>query len=141
MTLPIPHVAPGESISEADFQRVLYQHLNAPHRLTRVWRQNSGAVTTRSETGKVTGRFQGAITGAADLSGIVGPLGLRLEIEVKVKHKHTPQQIAFGQVITKLGGIYVLVRYDPTLTLAANVERGLRIVDEAIAARSQAHVP
>lgn len=139
--LPIPHVPPHSAITEADFQRVMYQTLNAPGRSTRVWRQNAGSVATRDRAGKVTGRFQGAVPGAADLSGVAQVveggrvMGLRLECEIKVDHDWTPEQVTFFNIMQKMGAICVVVRYDHSLTLAENVARGVRIVDDAIAER------
>lgn len=138
--LPIPHVPPGASIAEADFQRELWRAVNAPGRPTRVFRQNAGAVTTRDRAGRVTGRFHGAATGAADLSGIASvviagrTLGLRLEIEVKVDHAHTEEQQAFQAQCDRMGAVYILVRYDHSKTLEANVHDGVKAVDAAIAA-------
>ncbi len=135
MTLPIPDIAPHDFICEHDFMEQLRRAINGPSRPTRVFRQNAGGVTTRDRAGKVTGRFVGAMTGAADLSGIVSPTGLRIEVEVKVDHIHTPEQVEFGRIINAMGGVYVLVRYDHSLSLAENVQAGVALVDAAIDAR------
>lgn len=51
------------------------------------------------------------ITGAADLTGIVAPLGKRIEIELKSRTaKLTEDQKLFGEAIVAMGGIYVLYR-------------------------------
>ena len=135
MTLPVPHIPPHAFICEHDFMEQLRRAINAPSRATRCWRQNAGGVTTRNRAGKVTGRFVGAVVGSADLSGIVSPSGLRLEVEVKVDHIITPEQEAFGAMVNKMGGVYLVVRYDHALSLADNVIRGVQLVDEAIARR------
>lgn len=129
--LAIPDVKPGEHIIEVTFQEALRRALCAPGRKTRCWRQNAGAVTLRDRRGKEAGIFRGAVTGAADLSGIVAPSGRRLEVEVKVDAPHTDEQVAFGELIKRMGGIYLCVRYHHELSLAANVSLAVAIVDAA----------
>jgi hypothetical protein len=71
-----------------------------------VWRMNTG-VAHRPGGGAV--RF-GAV-GQADITGLVGPHGRRLEIEIKsATGRQTPEQRAFGERITRLGGLYLVCR-------------------------------
>lgn len=71
----------------------------------RLWRQNTGVATSR------TGAFvRFGIPGQADISGI-GPGGRRIEIECKsLTGRQTDAQRKWGEMITRLGGIYVLAR-------------------------------
>lgn len=125
-------------MKEADFQRALLQALCALPTL-RVWRQNCGGVAIRDRAGQVQGRFDaGAPKGAADLTGIAAPSGLRIEVEVKVDHAHTPEQRTWQAFVERFGAVYVLVRWDRTLDIDANVARGVRLVLDAIEARRAA---
>lgn len=140
-SLPIPDVAPGEHILEQDFQEQLRRHTNAPGRNTRIARQNAGGVITRNRAGKAIGRFQaGPAPGAADLSGIATitvrgvNLGLRLEVEVKVDHVWSDEQKTYAAYVRSMGALYVLIRYDHAMTLAANVAAGVAQIDAAVAA-------
>lgn len=130
-----PLLAPGELPDETFFSNQLSAGINAPGRLTRVNRQNAGRVEVRRRGGASGGYIDLAPTGAADLSGLVAPWGYRLEVEVKVLEPHKPEQIDWQNFIRMFGAIYVLVRWSPALDLAANIQRGLQLVDDAIAAR------
>jgi hypothetical protein len=100
------------------------------------WRQNTGQVNT-IHRGKVTGVFRaGPPTGAADVSGIVGPEGWRLEIELKgAKTKVRDPQIAWGEMISSRGGVHTQIRYDEAMTMQENIESAVHAVDAAIAER------
>ena len=104
----------------------------------RIWRQNVGGPIIRDERGKARGKFNsGPPKGAADLSGCVCPDGWRLEIETKsAKRCHTEEQQAFARVMRECGCVYVLARYDDSLSLEANVELGAGTVMSAIAERA-----
>jgi hypothetical protein len=71
----------------------------------RIWRANTGAAQMAN------GQFvRFGIPGQADLSGITDD-GRRLEIEVKsATGRLRPDQIAFGTMIRKFGGIYIVAR-------------------------------
>ncbi len=71
----------------------------------RIWRANTGAAQMAN------GQFvRFGIPGQADLSGITAD-GRRLEIEVKsATGRLRPDQIAFGNMIRKFGGIYIVAR-------------------------------
>lgn len=136
----IRDLPPGAHLLESDFQEPLKRALCAAGRQTRVMRQNVGSVVTRNRAGQSTGRFTaGAFEGAADLSGIASVtvcgvvLGIRLEVEVKVAAPQQDNQKAFQAMITRMGGVYALVRYQPTLSLRDNVAAGVAQVDAAVA--------
>jgi hypothetical protein len=70
----------------------------------RLWRQNTGA----ARIGKRLIRF--GVPGQADLTGILGN-GKRIEIEVKSPTgRQTPEQIAFGRIIERFRGVYIVAR-------------------------------
>ncbi len=74
----------------------------------RAWRQNTGAAVGAS--GRMI-RF--GVRGQADITGIidVSGCGVRLEIEVKAgRDQPSEQQVNFGAMIERMGGIYVLAR-------------------------------
>lgn len=51
------------------------------------------------------------VKGQADLSGIAGPAGRRLEVEAKTgRQQPTEQQRRFGRMVRTQGGIYVVAR-------------------------------
>lgn len=117
---------------ETDFQSHLLAGLNAPGRPFRCVRQNSG--TFRSMNGRAV--VHGAPKGAADLSGIAGPDGLRVEVEVKGQRTpRAPEQDRWQRLIERLGGVYVQVRYDEGQSMTENVARAVVEVDAAIADR------
>ena len=116
---------------ESTFSAHLVAALNAPARMTRVERQQSGLV--RLEAGHV---MHLARKGAADLSGIVGPHGWRLEVEVKAaRGTWTKAQRTRKAFVERFGGVYVLVRFDESKGLVPSVLEAVRAIDAAIAAR------
>ena len=100
----------------------------------RVWRNNTGAGAGISTVKQAIAAIREnrtadairllssrpirfGIVGQADITGIVGPWGRRLEIEVKTgKDKMSDEQRAFQQMILSAGGIY-LVAVDVEATL------------------------
>ena len=71
----------------------------------RVWRSN--VLVARAGDRIV----RAGLTGQADISGIGGPRGVRLEIEVKAgKDRISPAQENFCAMIRRHGGIYILAR-------------------------------
>ena len=69
-----------------------------------IWRNNTGAAFDKE--GRMI-RF--GVKGQADVSGIMKPLGTRIEIEVKRPGgKPRPEQKLFEQMIKDHGGIYLL---------------------------------
>jgi len=122
-------------VLESEFQSHLLVALNAAGRDTRVWRQNAGKMQVRQRDGS-SRWIELAPKGSADLTGIVRPEGWRLEVECKgARTALTKMQVARGRFIEAFGGIAVKVRYDEGAILEENVERGLRLVDEAIERR------
>jgi len=70
-----------------------------------IWRNNTGAI----HDGTRLVRF--GIPGQADISGILKPLGCRIEIEVKRpdrKGRQSEAQKNFQTMITSHGGLYLL---------------------------------
>ncbi len=69
-----------------------------------IWRNNTGAAFDRQ------GRMiKFGVTGQADVSGIMKPLGSRLEIEIKRPGgKQRPEQKLFEQMIKDHGGLYLV---------------------------------
>lgn len=123
---------------ELDFQHDLMAALNAPGRATRVFRQNVGTVVKRDQRGRQTGVFHaGPPKGAADLSGIVAPDGVRLEVEVKsATAPWKPEQKRWRAFIIARGGVHVIVRYDESTSMAENVAHAVATIDVAVARRS-----
>lgn len=122
------------STLERDFQQHLVAALNAPGRATRVWRQNAGKLRVKDERGERW--VEGAPKGAGDLVGVVRPEGTHIEIEVKgARTPHTTEQKRWGEMIARLGGIYVVVRYDELKPLSENVLDAVAQIDGDIDAR------
>lgn len=102
----------------------------APRRMPnlRLWRNNTGGgvgmATVKQAVAAIhLGDHRGAVyllssrpvkfglEGSADLSGIMGPSGRRVEIEVKAgRDKQSMEQQGFQGMITALGGIYLVAR-------------------------------
>lgn len=107
-----PRKIPGGS--EAEIQRAIMLAFGADPRL-RLWRANTGTAKDPI-TGRVV-RF--GTPGQADLSGLILPLGRRLEIEVKsATGKQSEDQISFQRMIESFGGLYVLARSVADVTRA-----------------------
>lgn len=102
----------------------------------RIWRQNVGTVEV-VKRGKIVGIFDaGPPPGAADISGIVGPEGWRLEIETKASKTISREtQEAWEKMILKHGGVYVRVRYNENQTMEENISRTIKEIEEGIGRR------
>ena len=94
----------------------------------RLWRQNAGmglplAYVHQASAALLKGNipaamaalkqrpFRAGVTGTADLSGIAGPNGRRVECEIKAggdRQQH--EQVSFQAMIEGLGGIYIIAR-------------------------------
>lgn len=121
--------------SESEFQAELWKALSGPGRRMRFNRSNAGRVLDRDAHGNIRGAYRGAANGTGDLSGLAAPDGLHAEVEVKVKAKTTDAQRARERTVNSMGGVYVKVRWQVGLDMAANVARGVELVDAAIAQR------
>ncbi|WP_437338452.1 hypothetical protein [Sorangium sp. So ce394] len=124
-------------IPEGVFQRALEITLNAPERLTRVRRMNSGTAVIDGPRGRRV--MRGAAAGTGDLAGYVAPDGLHLEVEAKAaRGRPSAAQKRRAAALARAGAVYVLVhgpeREDD---LEVAVERAVELVDAAIAARRQ----
>ncbi|WP_437666854.1 hypothetical protein [Sorangium sp. So ce1182] len=124
-------------ISEGVFQRALEIALNAPERLTRVRRMNSGMAVIDGPRGRRV--MRGAAAGTGDLVGYVAPDGLHLEIEAKAaRGRPSSAQRRRAAALARAGAVYVLVHGpEREEELEAAVERAVDLVDAAIAARRQ----
>lgn len=92
------------AVAERDIQTAILRAF-ATRDDVRLWRANCGAAETA--TGRI---IKFGIKGQADLSGIL-PGGIRLEIEVKTATgRQSADQRAFGEMIKRWGGVYVLAR-------------------------------
>ena len=97
----------------------------------RVARQNAGKIVYIDPHTQERRSIVLMPTGAADVTGIAAPDGLRLEIECKHtgSDKQEPAQVAWQAMIERHGGVYVLVHGNMGLDgavsaiLAAIVER------------------
>lgn len=103
----------------------------------RVWRQNAGKILTRS--GGRERVFEAAPPGAADISGIVGPEGWRLEIEMKMpRGKRSDAQEAWAAMCAKHGALYLLFGYHAEKSLETNVAELRAVLSAKILLRRQA---
>jgi hypothetical protein len=90
---------------ESEIQNAIL-HAFAGDVRVRLWRNNSGVASTRDGSRFV--RF--GVPGQADLSGILKG-GRRVELEVKTAAgRVSPQQQAFGEMVSRYGGLYAVVR-------------------------------
>jgi hypothetical protein len=65
------------------------------------------------------------VPGQADISGVAGPAGRRLEIEVKVgTDKLRPEQVAFRKMCLDRGAVYIEARDVETALKELEVELG-----------------
>lgn len=120
-------------VLEGTFSLGLERALNAPGRPTRVVRVNAGTFVKRDDRGRVVGAVRGAPAGTADLVGIAAPMGLYVEIELKADGGRVrPAQAARERVVRRLGGVYLVVRYDDANALTTNIARAVVEVDNAI---------
>lgn len=94
----------NENIPEAMLQSMVLAHVNQLPGVE-VWRMNTG------------GAYQGkryiayGEPGQADLAGLMGPSGRRLEIELKTpKGAVHKTQRAYRERIERLGGLYIVAR-------------------------------
>ena len=87
---------------EKDIQRAILDYLALFPQKCFAWRANTGAM-------KIDNRHvRFGIKGAADITGVLAG-GRRLEIEVKRPgRKPDMHQRAFGESITRLGGLYLV---------------------------------
>lgn len=76
----------------------------------KAWRSNVIAARAVGKDGRQR-IVKAGIRGQADISGIVGPNGTRLEVEVKIPPDiQSVAQIVFEKMITRAGGIYIIAR-------------------------------
>lgn len=76
----------------------------------RVWRNNRVKTMAIGRGGKPR-MISAGVDGQADISGIIGPFGRRVEIEVKAgRDPLSDAQKAFRSMIIRLGGVHVVAR-------------------------------
>lgn len=93
---------------ESDIQRAVLAFLDHHPRVL-VWRMNTGAMRVTGKGGRPRVMRFGR-PGQADITGLIRPWGVRLEIEVKRPgEKQTEEQVAFGLAIGAAGGVYIVV--------------------------------
>lgn len=104
---------------EHDIQQAILLALGQRRDL-RLWRNNAGMAFGK---GRAV-RF--GVVGQADISGILTG-GRRLELEVKAPgERPTEEQVRFGSMITRYGGVWAVVR---------SVEEAIAAVDTALMER------
>jgi hypothetical protein len=113
---------------EKTFQDAFLIAANAPGSGIRLDRQNAGKF--RALRGNRI--IQGARKGASDLIGLARG-GLHLEVECKgPKTRTTKEQMNRERFVESWGGLYLQLRYDESLSLEDNVERGVGILKATI---------
>ena len=99
---------------ESKIQRDVQLALGSmPH--VRLWRANVGLAIPVSQVCDDCRRrcrpVQFGVPGQADLTGIIGPVGRRLEVEVKSPTgSQSEKQRRFQQMVEMRGGLYAVVR-------------------------------
>jgi hypothetical protein len=90
----------------------------------RLWRNNYVNTAAVNDDGTVRRFIKSGVEGQADLSGILGPFGRRLEIETKVgADRLNEAQRNFRRMIIRMGGIYIEAR---------TLEDGLELLAEEV---------
>ncbi len=132
-----PKAAPAApTVMEKAFQtELLVAFGNVPG--VTVWTQNVGTMVFFDPVARKRSVFKaGPPPGAADISGFVEPYGWRIEVECKsATGDRSPEQVTFAALATRGGAVYALAKYDAELDMAANVARGVALLEAAIAAR------
>jgi hypothetical protein len=99
----IPH---HDALPEASLQRLVLARLNELPGV-RAWRSNAGGARDGA-SGRV---LKFGTPGQADLTGLLGPSGRRLEVELKAERgRQTPEQKLWQAEIERYGGLYILAR-------------------------------
>lgn len=93
---------------EADLQHEIL-HLWGSNPRVRLWRANAGRALVATATGGLRS-VQMNVTGCPDLIGWVAPLGRFVGIECKASTGLRPEQIAFRDTLTRMGGLYIVAR-------------------------------
>ena len=75
----------------------------------RLWRSNRIEAKAIGRGGRIR-HVSAGIDGQGDLSGIIGPRGIRLEVETKTTDRQRESQKNFQTMIEYAGGCYLLVR-------------------------------
>jgi hypothetical protein len=124
------------AVLEQDFQ----QHLRVEVTRSlggrvRLWRQPSGRVVA-----KRGGVVECAPVGAADLSGVIAPTGVRLEVECKgAKTPTTDDQVRWRESMGERGAVALQLRYDAAVNMEGNLVIACATIAHAIAAAECVH--
>lgn len=105
-------------VLEQEFQQALrIEVTRSLGGLVRLWRQPAGRLEL-----KRGGWVEAAPNGAADLTGLVAPTGVRLELEVKgARTKVTDAQEHWRESMAERGAVALQVRFDPEVNLEGNL--------------------
>lgn len=99
----------------------------------RLWRQLNGQYFARDSKGGFRPVRVGPPPGAADLSGIVLATGQRIEIEIKASDGRVrEEQKTWAENMRRWHAVYLLLRFDPSVSMAENVRRANDALTEAI---------
>ena len=93
-----------KQISESQLQaQIILDVCQVFHDSLTIWRNNTGAIQADNRM------IRFGLPGQADISGVMKPLGCRIEIEVKRSGgRQSVNQKNFQQMITDHGGLYLL---------------------------------
>jgi len=99
-------------------------------------RQNAGCLVVRNEYGEPERRVDfGPPRGAADISGWVRGLGIRVEIETKIAgRKRTKEQIAWANACVRDGVVYCLCEWRAEETIEQATARCATEIEAAVQA-------
>lgn len=101
----------------------------------RLWRQPAGSIQAARG-----GAVECAPVGAADLSGIVAPTGVRLEVEMKgARTPTTEAQTRWRESMLERGAVALQLRYDPAVNLEGNAVLACAELARAVAAATCTH--
>ena len=123
-------------VLEQEFQQLLrLEATRSLGGLVRLWRQPAGKLEL-----KRGGWIEAAPNGAADLTGIVAPTGVRLELEVKgAKTKVTDEQVHWRESMGERGAVALQVRFDPDVNTEGNVVLACAEIARAVQAAACVH--
>jgi predicted porin len=96
-------------MTEKEIQNNILRWLSTQYRIGRFWETDSGlAFYEDARGGRRAVKF--GLKGQADISGLaIG--GVRVEIECKTETgKQTKEQVSFGKMIVRFGGLYIVAR-------------------------------
>lgn len=123
-------------VRETDIQRAIFESLRWRRDLV-IWRTNTRVIDMPGQGGRRR-PVQFGVTGGGDITGIVKPWGLHLEIEVKRPgNKQSPQQLKREQDLRAAGALYVLAHdaMEATLILDREIRDWMKRVSITLATK------